>query len=82
MALYKYTSFITQADHAEFDKTHKPGFPVPILGFIAAKRVLKKLLPIRGSAPDPLPPQNHHQHAPGAGAINWRLPIFANHNPN
>lgn len=74
MAQYKYGSYLSQSDHSEYDAKYSPGVEAPNAGIyrcvacgdeIAIAKVHK------------LPPQNHHQHSPGAGKIEWKLLVFA-----
>ncbi len=74
MALYKYASYLAQSDHSEFDKTYRPGDICPNSGIYRCDICSDEIASNKGN---PLPPQNHHQHAPGQGPIRWKLIVFA-----
>lgn len=79
MALYKYDQYVTKTTDGAFDRDYSPGSEAPLSG------IYKCLACGREAAcnhPDPLPPQNHHQHTVSQGAIRWRLAVWANHNPS
>jgi hypothetical protein len=71
--LYKYPQFLTKSDDEKFDKIHEPGTPTPYSGIYRCEGCGKEATSIHSH---PLPPQNHHQHAPGQGRIRWRLAIW------
>lgn len=78
MALYKHGNFLTQTDNAAFDARHSPGATAPYSGIY---RCVVCGHEITSEESNPLPPQNHHQHAPGLGPIAWRLIVYADHKP-
>lgn len=73
-AWYKYGSYLVQNDSDQFDKTYSPGDATPHSGIY---RCTKCGDTIAANVGNPLPPQNHHQHAPNLGAIIWKLLVWA-----
>lgn len=78
MAQYKHGQFLTQNQHLEFDAVHSPGSTAANPGIYRCTRCGDEIAIAKGHT---LPPQNHHQHAPGAGAIQWQLLVFAQQQP-
>lgn len=77
MALYKYSNHLTQISDEAFDKKHEPGTPAPHAGIYRCVACGHEI----GIAQDhTFPPQNHHQHQPGLGRIQWQLLVYAQHN--
>jgi hypothetical protein len=74
MALYKYDKWVKRSDHEAFDALHNPGATTPDSGVYRCENCGHEVVSEKGS---PLPPQNHHQHTPGQGRIEWRLLVFA-----
>lgn len=74
MALYKYGNRLTQTNDTAFDQLYPPGAVCPHSGIYRCEACGDEIASNRGN---PFPPQNHHQHTPGAGAIQWRLLVFA-----
>lgn len=74
MATYKHGQYLHQNNHEEFDREYSPGVDCPNSGIWRCVNCGDEIAANKG---DPLPPQNHHQHAPGNGAIRWKLLIFA-----
>ena len=74
MASYKYGKYLTASDHEEFDKTHAPGTEAYNPGIYRCVVCGDEIGIAKGHT---LPPQNHHQHAPGLGKIEWQLLVFA-----
>jgi hypothetical protein len=72
MAIYKYPGLLHQNDGGAFDELLQPGFRIGISGIYRCAVCGDEIAANKG---DPLPPQNHHQHRPGLGAIRWRLMI-------
>jgi hypothetical protein len=72
MAIYKYVQFVTKSDDKAFDELHSPGVSAPYSGIYRC-HVCGHEIAIAGG--HILPPQNHHQHNPGAGQITWRLTV-------
>ncbi len=74
MAQYKYVKFLKQSDHAAYDFLHEPGSEAPDAGIYRCKACGHEIGIAKGHT---LPPQNHHQHAPNIGRIQWQLAVFA-----
>jgi hypothetical protein len=74
MASYKYGKYLQQNDHEEFDKKHAPGSEAYNPGIYRCVACGDEIGIAKGHT---LPPQNHHQHAPGVGKIEWQLLVFA-----
>jgi len=74
MALYKYGSELKNSDHSEFDSKYGPGSVAPNPGIYRCAVCGDEIGIAKGHV---LPPQNHHQHAPGLGKIQWQLLVFA-----
>jgi hypothetical protein len=70
MAQYKYPQFLKHNNNDAFDVIHAPGSQTPYSGIYRCEVCGKEDVCVFGR---PLPPQNHHQHAIGAGPIRWRL---------
>jgi hypothetical protein len=70
MAVYKYVQFLEQSNHAAFDQLHEPGAKTPYSGIYRCHGCGRNDVSTEGH---PLPPQNHHQHTPQQGRIQWRL---------
>jgi hypothetical protein len=74
MALYKFPQLLIQSQDAAFDTLSGPGAQTPHSGIYRCEGCGKE---IAANAGNPLPPQNHHQHAVGQGPIRWRLAVYA-----
>lgn len=74
MAQYKYGNLLKQNNHAEFDAHHSPGSVTENAGIYRCVACGDEIAIAKGHV---LPPQNHHQHNPGAGKIEWQLLVFA-----
>jgi hypothetical protein len=72
--MYKYGNYLQQNNHSAFDSVHTPGTGTPDSGIYRCEACGDEVASNKGN---PLPPQNHHQHSPGLGAIRWRLIVFA-----
>jgi hypothetical protein len=70
MAQYKYPEFLKINTNEVFDAIHEPGSLTPFSGIYRCVACGKEDVSIQGK---PLPPQNHHQHLPSQGLIQWRL---------
>jgi hypothetical protein len=73
MALYKNASFLTQSTNAAFDSLLAPGTIAANSGIYRCAACGDEVAANKGN---PLPPQNHHQHAPGVGPIQWQLIVY------
>lgn len=74
MAWYKHQQFLSTNSHANFDKLRSPGDETPDAGIYRCEACGDEIGIAKGHT---LPPQNHHQHAPGLGAIQWRMIVCA-----
>lgn len=78
MATYKYSEYLYQLDHNAFDTLHSPGAITPHSGIYRCMACGAEVVSERGK---PLPPQNHHVHESGLGAIRWKMVVYADHDP-
>lgn len=74
MAQYKFPKFLQQSDHNAYDSLHEPGTDAANAGIYRCAACGDEIGIAKGHK---LPPQNHHQHAPGLGKIQWQLIVFA-----
>lgn len=74
MAQYKNGQHLTQSQHTAFDTLQSPGTEAANAGIYRCSTCGDEIGIAKGHT---LPPQNHHQHAPGQGAIKWQLLVFA-----
>jgi hypothetical protein len=72
MALYKYQQFVERTDAAAFDTLLEPNTPATWPGIYHCHVSGHEIAIASGHK---LPPQNHHQHTPGSGPIQWRLVV-------
>lgn len=75
MVLYKYSTHLYQYDGAgveEFDKVYEPGVKTTWSGIYRCIACGHEGVHTKDK---PLPPQNHHQHKPGLGKIQWKLVV-------
>ncbi len=72
MALYKYSTFIAESEDKAFDQLNSPGTAAPWPGIYGCHVCGHEIAIASGHT---LPSQNHHQHNPGQGAIQWRLVV-------
>lgn len=77
MAQYKYANYLKASESAAYDQEYTPGTTCPNSGIYRCDVCGDEIASNKGN---PLPPQNHHQHAPGKGLIRWKLLVFAQHN--
>jgi hypothetical protein len=73
MALYKYAQYLKQNTHSAFEDILTPGTNTPNSGIYRCEGCGRE---VASNQNNPLPPQNHHQHATSQGAIRWRLIVF------
>lgn len=78
MATYKSEDFLDKDESDEFDKLHLPGTVISFTGIYRCEGCGRELICGRGQA---LPLTNHHQHEDERLAVQWRLIVFADHNP-
>jgi len=74
MAHYKYGQHLQLVDGGAYDERHAPGTPANNAGIYRCVACGDEIGIAKGHT---LPPQNHHQHAPGVGKIEWQLLVFA-----
>jgi hypothetical protein len=70
MALYKNGQLLTQSNDAAFDAKHAPGTAAPHPGIYRCTSCGDEIAIAGGHT---LPPQNHKQHNPANGSIQWQL---------
>jgi len=73
MALYKHGNLLTQSNDAAFDTLYGPGQSAPHSGIYRCANCGDEDACNQGN---PLPPQNHRQHNPQQGPIQWRLLVY------
>lgn len=73
-ALYKYGQYLSQSNYEAFDKLHNPGTLAPHSGIYRCENCGETNA---CNINQPLPPQNHKQHSPLSGPIQWRLIVWA-----
>lgn len=74
MAQYKYAQLLNRSDHSAYDETYEPGTKTENAGIYRCGSCGDEIGIAKGHV---LPPQNHHQHAPGLGQIRWQLVVYA-----
>ena len=75
MVLYKYLIHLRQysgTSHEEFDKVYEPGNKTSWSGIYRCVACGHEAVHTMDKS---LPPQNHHQHKPGQGKIQWQLVV-------
>jgi hypothetical protein len=77
MAWYKYESYLQKSSGDAYDYTYDPSATTPHSGIYRCMGCGREIAANKGN---PLPPQNHHQHSSGQGAIKWRLIVYADGN--
>jgi hypothetical protein len=70
MALYKYKEFMEHSGDEAFDMLLQPGASATWPGIYRCHACGHEIGIAQGHT---LPSQNHHQHTPGTGSIQWRL---------
>lgn len=78
MAQYKYGKKLQHSDNAAYDTRLTPGSQASNAGIYKCVACGDEIGIAKGHT---LPPQNHHQHAPGMGRIEWQLLVFAQQRP-
>lgn len=73
MALYKNGNFLRQSSDKAFDVKHSPGAAAPHPGIYKCTSCGDEIAIAGGHI---LPPQNHRQHNPSSGPIQWQLVVF------
>ncbi|WP_233839470.1 hypothetical protein [Paraburkholderia sp. ZP32-5] len=74
MAQYKYQKFLKEGQSDVYDKRYAPGSEAYNAGIYRCVACGHEIAIAKGHT---LPPQNHHQHAPGLGPIEWQLIVYA-----
>jgi len=74
MALYKHSRYLKTSESEAFDRLHQPGAITPNSGIYRCENCTDE---IASNKDNPLPPQNHRQHAQNRGPIRWRLIVFS-----
>jgi len=74
LAYYKYLAELSHEKGFQYDARHKPGEVVPLSGIYKCTGCGKSIVASQDSR---FPAQNHHQHAPAEGPIQWRLTVKA-----
>jgi len=74
MAQYKYREHLIQSSSAAFDTRHAPGTVASNPGIYRCPACGDEIAVAKGNR---LPPQNHHEHEPGVGKVEWQLLVFA-----
>jgi hypothetical protein len=75
MPWFKDPAKFKQSTSDEFDTLHMPGYHARYSGIYRCTGCGKE---ISHNADVSLPPQNHHQHGYGQGAILWQMVAAAN----
>ena len=75
MAIYKHAGNLVQSNDSAFDTLHHPGYKAPHSGVYRCTGCGWEVTSEKGN---PLPPQNHHQHA-NRQPILWKMIVYANH---
>lgn len=70
MPAYKHPQFFKHMTGPAFDNVYRPGTTVPLSGIYICPECGDEIASNKGT---PFPPQNHHQHRPGAGLVRWQL---------
>lgn len=70
MAHYQNASFLIQSQHIKFDKKYPAGATAPDSGIYRCIGCGHEIVAAKGQ---PLPIQNHHQHAFEFGTVSWQL---------
>ncbi|MGH8049122.1 MAG: protein L [Arenimonas sp.] len=74
MAQYKHGEHLQHSDNTAYDTRHTPGTEAANAGIYRCVACGDEIGIAKGHT---WPPQNHHQHAPGTGRIEWQLLVFA-----
>lgn len=73
MALYKNGNLLIPSTDQAFDARHSPGTVAPYPGIYRCTSCGDEIAIAGGHI---LPPQNHRQHAPSNGSIQWQLLVY------
>jgi hypothetical protein len=73
MALYKNGQLLAQSNDGAFDAKHTPGTEATHPGIYRCTACGDEIAIAGGHT---LPPQNHKQHNPSSGPIQWQLLVY------
>lgn len=73
MALYKNSLHVKASTDTAFDSKHAPGSAAPHPGIYRCTACGDEIAIAGGHV---LPPQNHKQHSPTSGKIEWQLLVY------
>jgi len=73
MALYKNAKALEQSSDGAFDALYAPGTAAPHPGIYKCTACGDEIAIAGGHV---LPPQNHRQHSPLLGNIQWKLIVY------
>ena len=76
MAWYKNADFLKKSTGDAYDLEYHPGAEAPHAEIYRCKGCGREIGIASGHT---LPPQTHHQHSVGEGAIRWALIVYADH---
>lgn len=79
MASYNDRSQLHHSEDSKFDATYRPGALAPYSGIYMCVNCFDEDACNKGN---PLPTQNHRQHAVGKGPIIWRLLVCTQRGPD
>ena len=74
MAYFQDPAAVAQLGDSVFEEVHSPRDIVAHSGIYKCTGCGKE---IAASLGEPLPAQNHHQHPPAGGPIQWKLAVWA-----
>ena len=78
MAWYKYDQYLKRSTGDAYDLVHQPGVAAPNAGIYRCEGCGREIGIASGHT---LPPQGHHTHTTQQGRIQWRLIVYADHEP-
>jgi|HubBroStandDraft_6_1064221.scaffolds.fasta_scaffold255473_2 hypothetical protein len=79
MAQFKHDAHFYQVESGEFDKLYTPGGRIAWSGIYRCKGCGCEVV---HTFDKPLPPQSHHHHTLGQGAIQWQLIVTDSPDPS
>jgi hypothetical protein len=80
MAWYKYKHYVNQYTGLDdiYDALYKPGEVPPHSGIYRCIECGREIVAEQSGK---LPPRNHHKHTAQQGVVQWRLAVYARHEP-